>query len=50
MAWKSAPALATGNTVLLKPSEKSPLGTLAVGTLAKAAGFPPGVFNVIVGE
>ncbi|KAK1762783.1 aldehyde dehydrogenase [Phialemonium atrogriseum] len=48
-AWKSAPALACGNTVILKPSEKSPLGSLAASYLIEAAGFPPGVFQVIAG-
>lgn len=50
LSWKTAPALACGNTVLLKPSEKSPLGCLAFGHLVKAAGFPPGVFNIVVGK
>lgn len=49
MAWKSAPALATGNTCIIKPSEKSPLGTLAVGYLITAAGFPPGAFQILPG-
>jgi len=49
MGWKSAPALACGNTVLLKPSEKSPLGTLCAGYLIKEAGFPPGVFQILPG-
>ncbi|EOD46360.1 putative aldehyde dehydrogenase protein [Neofusicoccum parvum UCRNP2] len=50
LAWKAAPALALGNTVVVKPSEKSPLGTLAFGHLARAAGFPPGVFNIVAGD
>ncbi|KAL3474449.1 aldehyde dehydrogenase domain-containing protein [Aspergillus californicus] len=50
LAWKSAPALATGNTIIIKPSEKSPLGTLAVGYLVSKAGFPPGVLQIVVGE
>ncbi|OGE54627.1 hypothetical protein PENARI_c005G06481 [Penicillium arizonense] len=49
LAWKSAPALATGNTIILKPSEKSPLGTLVVGYLISKAGFPPGVVQIVVG-
>lgn len=49
LSWKSAPALACGNTVILKPSEKSPLGSLAFGALINEAGFPPGVFNIVVG-
>lgn len=48
-AWKAAPALACGNTVIIKPSEKSPLGTLAAAHLIEAAGFPPGVFQVLTG-
>lgn len=48
-AWKTGPALATGNTFILKPSEKSFLGTLAVASLFEAAGFPPGVFQVLLG-
>ncbi|KAJ5220568.1 aldehyde dehydrogenase [Penicillium chermesinum] len=47
LAWKSAPALATGNTVILKPSEKSPLGTLSVANLISKAGFPPGAFQIV---
>ncbi|EXJ90166.1 hypothetical protein A1O3_03235 [Capronia epimyces CBS 606.96] len=49
-SWKSGPALATGNTVIMKPSEKSFLGTLAIASLVQAAGFPPGVFQVLVGD
>lgn len=44
-----APALATGNSVVLKPSEQTPLTTLLLGDIATEAGFPPGVLNVIVG-
>ena len=44
-----APALATGNSVVLKPSEQTPLTALLVGALALEAGIPPGVFNVIPG-
>ncbi|KAI0451930.1 aldehyde dehydrogenase [Xylaria acuta] len=50
MALKSAPALATGNCFILKPSEKTPFGALALGSLIKEAGFPPGVFQVISGD
>lgn len=46
---KSAPALATGNVMILKPSEKTPLGSLAVAPLFEKAGFPPGVIQVITG-
>jgi aldehyde dehydrogenase (NAD+) len=48
-AWKVAPALAAGNTIVYKPSEKSPLGLMAAGSLFKEAGFPPGVVNIING-
>ncbi|KAJ5710602.1 aldehyde dehydrogenase [Penicillium malachiteum] len=50
LAWKAAPALACGNTSIIKPSEKSPLGTLAFGYLIGAAGFPPGVFQILPGD
>lgn len=48
-AWKMAPAMATGNTFILKSSEKSPLSVCAYGDLLNEAGFPPGVINVITG-
>jgi acyl-CoA reductase-like NAD-dependent aldehyde dehydrogenase len=48
-AWKLGPALATGNSVVLKPSEKSPYTALRLAELAIEAGIPPGVFNVIPG-
>ncbi|MCM2490606.1 aldehyde dehydrogenase [Burkholderia glumae] len=48
-AWKFAPALAAGNSVVLKPSEKSPLTALRVAQLAFEAGIPAGVFNVVPG-
>ncbi len=48
-SWKIAPALAAGNSVILKPSEKSPLTALRMGELALEAGIPPGVFNVLPG-
>lgn len=48
-AWKIAPALAAGNSVVLKPSEKSPLTALRLADLALEAGLPPGVFNVVPG-
>jgi 4-guanidinobutyraldehyde dehydrogenase/NAD-dependent aldehyde dehydrogenase len=48
-SWKFAPALATGNSVVLKPSEKSPLTAIRVAELAAAAGIPEGVFNVLPG-
>lgn len=48
-AWKIAPALAAGNSVILKPSEKSPLSALRLGELALEAGIPPGVLNVLPG-
>lgn len=48
-AWKLGPALATGNSVVLKPSEKSPYTALRLAELAVEAGVPPGVFNVVPG-
>jgi gamma-glutamyl-gamma-aminobutyraldehyde dehydrogenase len=48
-AWKLAPALATGNSVILKPSEKSPLTAIRLAGLAAQAGIPPGVLNVLPG-
>jgi len=48
-SWKIAPALAAGNSVILKPSEKSPLTALRMADLALQAGIPPGVFNVLPG-
>ncbi len=48
-AWKLAPALATGNSVVLKPAEQSPLSALALAELAAEAGIPPGVLNVVPG-
>ncbi len=48
-AWKLGPALALGNSVVLKPSEKSPLSALRLAELALQAGLPPGVLNVVPG-
>jgi len=48
--WKVAPALATGCTVVLKPSEETPLTALRLAELAIEAGFPPGVLNVVCGR
>ncbi|KAK9450605.1 aldehyde dehydrogenase domain-containing protein [Limtongia smithiae] len=48
--WKIAPALAAGNTVVLKSSELTPLSALFFGTLVKEAGIPPGVINIISGD
>ncbi|KAJ8693843.1 hypothetical protein PTI98_008796 [Pleurotus ostreatus] len=49
MTWKIAPALATGNCIILKPSEFTPLTALRMAALIKEAGFPDGVVNVIPG-
>ncbi|CCM06719.1 uncharacterized protein FIBRA_09010 [Fibroporia radiculosa] len=49
LSLKIAPALATGNTVILKPSELTPLSALLFCTLIKEAGFPPGVINIVNG-
>ena len=48
-AWKLAPALAAGNTCLLKPAEETPLTALRLGELLQMAGFPPGVVNIVTG-
>lgn len=47
--WKLAPAIAMGNSVVIKPAEQSPLTALFIGELALEAGFPPGVINVVPG-
>lgn len=46
-AWKIAPALATGNTIVMKPSELTPLTALRVTSLMNEAGIPKGVFNLV---
>ena len=48
-AWKLAPALATGNTVVLKPAEQTPLTALRIGELLLEAGLPDGVVNIVPG-
>ena len=48
-SWKMAPALAAGNTVILKPAEWSPLSASLLADLAEEAGLPPGVLNVVQG-
>ncbi len=48
-AWKIAPALATGNTVVLKPAESTPLTALKLAELFHDAGLPPGVVNIVTG-
>ncbi|KAH6912823.1 indole-3-acetaldehyde dehydrogenase, partial [Coprinopsis sp. MPI-PUGE-AT-0042] len=49
LSWKVAPALATGNCVVLKPSEVTPLTALRFASLVAEAGFPPGVVNIVNG-
>jgi phenylacetaldehyde dehydrogenase len=49
-AWKIAPALACGNTVVVKPSEETPLTTLRLGELLHQAGLPDGVVNIVTGN
>src|SRR5258706_8385733 len=49
-AWKIAPALATGNTVVLKPAEYTPLTALAFAELCQEAGLPAGVVNIVTGD
>jgi aldehyde dehydrogenase (NAD+) len=50
LAWKIAPALACGNTVVLKPAETTPLTALAFAELCAEAGLPPGVVNIVTGD
>jgi len=50
VSWKVAPALAAGNTVILKPAEFTPLTALCFAGIAEEAGLPPGVFNVVTGD
>ncbi len=50
LAWKIAPALASGNTVVLKPAEFTPLTALCLAEIAHQAGLPPGVLNVVTGD
>jgi aldehyde dehydrogenase (NAD+) len=50
LAWKIAPALATGNTVVLKPAEFTPLTALAFAELCQAVGLPAGVVNIVTGD
>ena len=49
LAWKLGPALATGNCIVLKPSEFTPLTALRMCTIINEAGFPPGVVNIVPG-
>ncbi len=50
LAWKIAPALAMGNTVVLKPAEFTPLTAMIFCEIAEAAGVPPGVINIVTGD
>jgi aldehyde dehydrogenase (NAD(P)+) len=49
-AWKLGPALACGNTIVMKSAEQTPLSVLVLANLIKAAGFPPGVVNILSGH
>ncbi|MER6913775.1 aldehyde dehydrogenase family protein [Streptomyces sp. NPDC000594] len=50
LAWKIAPALATGNTVVLKPAETTPLSALFFADICRQAGLPRGVVNIVTGD
>ena len=50
LAWKVAPALAAGNTVVLKPAEYTPLSALLFAEVARETGLPPGVLNIVTGD
>ena len=50
LAWKIAPALAAGNTIVLKPAEFTPLTALAFAEICREAGLPPGVVNIVTGD
>ena len=50
LAWKVAPALAMGNTVVLKPAEFTSLSALLFAELCEEAGLPPGVLNIVTGD
>jgi aldehyde dehydrogenase (NAD+) len=50
LAWKVAPALAAGNTVVLKPAEYTPLTALVFAEICREAGLPPGVINIVTGD
>ena len=50
VAWKVAPALAAGNTIVMKPAEFTPLTALCFAELTREIGLPPGVFNVVTGD
>ncbi len=50
LAWKIAPALATGNTVVLKPAETTPLTALLFAEICQQADLPPGVVNIVTGD
>jgi len=49
LAMKLGPSMCCGNTVIVKPDEHTPLTALYIASLAKEAGFPPGVLNVVTG-
>src|SRR5690606_22496515 len=50
LSWKIAPALAAGNTVVVKPAEFTPLSALCFADLLTDIGFPPGVINIVTGD
>ncbi|MDN5796404.1 MAG: aldehyde dehydrogenase family protein [Intrasporangium sp.] len=50
LVWKVAPALATGNTIIIKPAEQTPLSAIKLVQLAEQVGFPKGVINLVTGD
>ena len=50
LAWKVAPALAAGNTIVLKPAEYTPLTALLFAEISREAGLPKGVLNIVTGD
>jgi formyltetrahydrofolate dehydrogenase len=50
LAWKAGAALCTGNTIVVKPAQVTPLSALKFAEIAMKVGFPPGVINIVTGS